>query len=149
MGVAEPVEREPGQTRRLHQAVVDRGGRVRVEQGPVLPCEHQAVGGPRATERQPVLSLLGLPRPERRHRLLVQVHPASLPRLGLPVDHLHAEGLKEPNGYDHTLEAVFAVLDRALQPPAPVEPRRPGRHVPPDQQNWGAVGAALTSGGGA
>lgn len=61
----------------------------------------------------------------------------------------YMEGLKGPNGYDHTLEAVFAALDRALQPPAPVEPRRPGRHVPPDQQNWGAVGAALTSGGGA
>ena len=58
----------------------------------------------------------------------------------------YAEGLKGPNGYDHTLDAVFAALDRALQPPAPAEPRRPGRHVPPDQQNWGHVGAALTSG---
>lgn len=58
----------------------------------------------------------------------------------------YAEGLKGPNGYNHTLKAVFAALDRALQPPAPAEPRRPGRHVPPDQQNWGHVGAALTSG---
>lgn len=60
----------------------------------------------------------------------------------------YVQGLKGPNGYDHTVADVFAALNRALQPPAPVEPRRPGRHVPPDQQNWGQVGAALTSGGG-
>lgn len=60
-----------------------------------------------------------------------------------------AEGLKRANGEDHTLADVFAALDRTLQPPAPAEPRRPGAHVPPDQQNWGQVGAALTSGGAA
>lgn len=59
----------------------------------------------------------------------------------------YAEGLKGPNGYDHTLADVFAALERAIQPPAPMAPRQPGRHVPPDQQNWGHVGAALTSGG--
>lgn len=54
-----------------------------------------------------------------------------------------AEGLKGPNGYEHTLEAVFASLRATLEGPKAPKVRKPGEHVPLQEQNWGDVQAAL------
>lgn len=54
-----------------------------------------------------------------------------------------AEGLKGPNGYDHTLDAVFTALRNTLEGPKPPKVRQPGEHVPLQEQNWGEVQAAL------
>ncbi len=60
---------------------------------------------------------------------------------GIPTG--HAEGLKAPNGYDHTLQNALDALDRTVQPAAPTEARAPGEHVPLRDQTWAEVGPAF------
>ncbi|QIK76044.1 hypothetical protein [Nocardioides piscis] len=73
----------------------------------------------------------------RRDGQAVSYRGASTGTTGL------AEGLKGPNGYDHTLEAVFTALRATLEGPKPPKVRQPGEHVPLQEQNWGAVAEAL------